>query len=439
MSDHDEDPVDRLRAADPAADVEPREGFGADVIAAATAMPVDLDAERARRRPRRGLVIASIAASIAAAVVIGGVAGYGIATAAQTTASADSPSDGGASGGAAPDGVLPPVTLGGGAGGSTEGGGAGSSADSAQSTDRSMVPWGWTGRNAFHASTILSTGAGSAAAYGFDAVSASNAETIEALAAALGVAGTPEIRDGSWQVGAADGTGPSLWVSLDGQLSAGYYSTLDPWSACGEACTAPEEAPAIAALRDLLTRIGADADAFAYSSETWEGSATRTAYASRTIDGQQVGQSWSLEFAADGIVSVYGGLADVVQMGDYPVVSEQEAFDRLSDPRFGAQLTTLPLAAREGDVGTEWTPPTEPPALPAPGSAVSWGVNDVEIVSVRLGLASQWQDDGSVLLVPTYVFGDAGGGEWSVIAVAEGSLDFSAGGEMVFGGAEVLY
>lgn len=437
MSDHDEDPVDRLRAADPAVDVEPREGFGTDVIAAATAVPVDLDAERARRRPRRGLVIASIAASIAAAVVIGGVAGYGITTAAQTTASADSSSDGGASGGAAPDGVLPPITLGGGAEAGGMSGGAGSSTESSLTAD-SMVPWGWTGRNAFHASTILSTAAGSAAAYGFDAVSASNAETIAALASALGVEGTPELRDGSWRVGAADGTGPSLWVSLDGQLSAGYYSTLEPWSACGEACTAPEEAPAIAALRDLLTRIGEDADAFTYSSETWEGSATRTAYASRTIDGQQVGQSWSLEFAADGIVSVYGGLADVVPMGDYPVVSEQEAFDRLSDPRFGAQLTTLPLAAREGDAGTEWVPPTEPPALAAPGSAVSWAVNDVEIVSVRLGLASQWQDDGSVLLVPTYVFGDAGGGEWSVIAVADDSLDFSAGGQMVFGGAEVI-
>jgi hypothetical protein len=74
----------------------------------------------------------------------------------------------------------------------------------------------------------------------------------------------------------------------------------------------------------------------------------------------------------------------------------------------------------------EWTPPTEPPAAPAPGAAVSWPVNDVEIVDARLGLASQWQPDCSVLVVPAYEFTDADGGTWSVIAVADSKLDFAA-------------
>jgi hypothetical protein len=54
---------------------------------------------------------------------------------------------------------------------------------------------------------------------------------------------------------------------------------------------------------------------------------------------------------------------------------------------------------------------------------VSWPVRDVEIVSARLGIASHWQQDGSVSVVPTYEFTDAAGGIWPVIAVAESSLD----------------
>ncbi|MGH3704058.1 MAG: hypothetical protein ACRDT9_05455, partial [Agromyces sp.] len=110
------------------------------------------------------------------------------------------------------------------------------------------------------------------------------------------------------------------------------------------------------------------------------------------------------------------------------VVSEQEGFERLSDPRFGAQMTAMPFAVREQPAASsseEWVPPTEPPATPATGSSVSWPVNDVKIVSARLGLSSQWQPDGSVLVVPAYEFTDADGGTWSVIAVTESKLDFA--------------
>ena len=109
------------------------------------------------------------------------------------------------------------------------------------------------------------------------------------------------------------------------------------------------------------------------------------------------------------------------------MVSEQEAFERLSDPRFSAQMTTLPIDLGDAPVSTEeWVPPTEPPAAPSAGTSVSWPVNDVEIVDARLGLASQWQPDGSVLVVPAYEFTDADGGTWSVIAVADTKLDFAS-------------
>ncbi len=435
------DPVEQLRAADPAAAVEPREGFADEVVARAAAesaeaqaatgsgstdaaasadSPVaDLDAERARRRPR-WVPVAAVAASLA---VVGAV-GYGVGAATgQPTNLADA--------------AAPPISLQGQAGaGTTEG-----AVIEPGFVDQRMAgpgaadlsyPSGF-GRNAFHASGLSNT-AGAAAAYAFDAPAASDAADVSELAAALGVEGEPVLADGAWTVGPQDGTAPTLWVSLDGTMSFSYSDPgRDPWACevgtdvCEPTGGLPSEDAAIETLRGLLASAGRDPGAYEFSSETWEGAVTRTASAWPVVDGQRVDTGWSVEVTDDGLYSAYGALAELVPLGEYPVVSEQEAFERLSDPRFGAQMTIMPFAVREHvtDDVAEWVPPTEPPAVPSPGSALSWPVNDVDIVEARLGLASQWQADGSVLVVPAYEFTDADGGAWSVVAIADERLDFS--------------
>jgi hypothetical protein len=432
------DPVDELRAADPAAGVQPREGFADEVVAHATgetdaataavttdasaepAPVADLDAERTRRRVR-WLPVAAVAASL---VVVGAV-GYGVgATAGGGTNLADA--------------AAPPISLQGASGsGAMEQGAAGDAGTADQrmagsgAADMSF-PYGF-GRNDFSA-TGLSTTGGTAAAYAFDARAASSAETVAALAAALGVEGEPVLADGSWTVGPQDGSAPTLWVSLDGTMSFSYSDPgKDPWvceegsEVCEPSGEIPSEEAAIEALRSLLASTGRDPGAYEFSSETWEGAVTRMASAWPVIDGQRVDTGWSVEVTDDGVYSAYGALAELVPLGDYPIVSEQEAFERLSDPRFGAQMTIMPFAAQEQAIGeiSEWVPPTEPPALPSAGTPLSWPVNDVEIVEARLGLASQWQPDGSVLVAPAYEFTDADGGAWSVIAVADEALDFA--------------
>lgn len=440
MNDDDQrDPMQRLRAADPAAGVEPREGFADEVVARAisedaapaagapaAASVTDLGAERARRRAGWLQV-----AAVAAGLVIVGAAGYSIGT-----------STGGAANLA--EGAAPPISLQGADGsGALEQQGAGVP-EGPVATDMKMAgpdamiwpPYGG-GRNSFSASG-LSTEEGTALAYGYDARAASTTDTVAELAAALGVEGTPQLVDGSWTVGPQDGTGPSLGVSLDGTLGFWYSDpTLNPWECpaspdgsaepCEPTGEFPSEEAAIEALRSLLGSTGRDAAAYEFTSETWEGAVTRTAQAWPVVDGQRVDQAWSVELSDEGIVSASGALAELVELGDYPVVSEQDAFERLSDPRFGAQMTIMPAALRDGAVTTEeWVAPTEPPAAPDAGTAVAWPVNDVEIVEARLGLASQWQPDGSVLVVPAYEFTDADGGIWSIIAVADSKLDFAA-------------
>ena len=432
--DHELDPVQRLRAADPAAEVEPRVGFADEVVAQAaaetTAEPAplaDLTAERARRRPR-WLPIAAVAASL---VVVGAV-GYGVG-AATGGATTDATTD-------LADGAAPPISL---QSGADAGAGAtgqsltpGAPAVPEQSkmsgagTSDLMYPYGF-GRNHFRASGLSET-EGDAVAYAFDGRAASSAETVAALAAALGVAGTPVLQDGSWTVGPQDGTAPSIWVSLDATLGFWYSDPrINPWQCADGPCEPtgdlPSEEAAIDAIRSLLVSAGRDPAAFEFTSETYEGAVTRAAQAWPVVDGQRIGQAWTVELWSGGMVSASGTLADLVVLGDYPVVSEQEAFERLSDPRFGASMTNLPIALREQAVAptSEWVPPTGPPAPPAPGTSIAWPVNDVEIVDARLGLASQWQPDGSVLVVPAYEFTAADGGTWSVIAVADAKLDFA--------------
>jgi hypothetical protein len=425
--DEQRDPLERLRAADPAAGVEPHDGFADDVVArAAAAAPVaesgpvaDLGAERARRRPAWPQV-----AAVAASFVVVGAVAYGLGS---TTGGATN-----LAGGAAP-----PISLATGAdAGATEQGmpepSTGDLRMSAPGVGGMIYPYG-AGRNAFHASG-LSTSAGTAAAYGLDARAASDADTIAALAAALGVAGTPVLENGSWTVGPQDGTGSTLGVSLDGTLGFWFSdSRINPWQCadgaepCEPTGDLPSEQAAVDALRTLLASTGRDPAGYEYTSETWDGAVTRSAQAWPVVDGQRIDQAWTVELSNDGMVSASGALAELIALGDYPIVSEQEAFERLSDPRFGAQMTALPIAMRDAAVTTEeWVPPTEPPAAPRPGSVVAWPVADVEIVEARLGLASQWQPDGSVLVVPAYEFTDADGGTWSVIAVADDGLDFDA-------------
>ncbi|TFD87002.1 hypothetical protein E3T61_14125 [Cryobacterium lactosi] len=430
MNDDDtqQDPVARLRAADPAGDIEARAGFADEVVARMTrpeaeptggSVPVaDLGTERARRRPR-WLPFVAVAASIA----IVGAAGYGI---------------GASSGGSMSlaDGAARPITLqaNGGPESIAQGGiepSVGAVAGADQKMSSLTYPYG-SGRNAFSASG-LGRQAGTAEAYAYDPRSASNADTVAALAAALGIGSSVELRDGSWVAGPQDGSAPSLSVSLDGMLSFYFQNPqISPWQCegdqvCEPTGQAPSEDAAIGALRAVLVAAGRDPAAFEFTSQVWEGSPTRTAEAKPVIDGQQLDQGWSLEMAEDGVVNANGALADVVALGMYSVVSEQEGFERLSDPRFSGAATTLPIALRDqATTIEEWVAPTEPPATPGAGTSLSWPVNNVEIVSARLGLTSQWQPDGSVLVVPAYAFTDAEGGTWSVLAVGESMLDFRA-------------
>ncbi|MEV0890756.1 hypothetical protein [Promicromonospora sp. NPDC050262] len=334
----------------------------------------------------------------------------------------------------------------------------------AESADqKSSYPYGFWGRTVFHAGDGLSTSGSEAEAFGLDPAGVLSAETARRVGDTLGASGEPRQEGGSWVVGPADGNGPTVHVYADGSGSFDFYDPArDPWSCpvslgtaepgtTGEADTdspeilpapdcptvTPDAAPAmgdaVAALRDVMDRLGVDPAGFELEAgESNEGDPWRYVTAWQVVEGQRTGLSWSASVSASGIANLYGFLAETISLGQYPVVSETEAVERLGDPRFGASGGMIAQAAdartaQEGDTASsDMMPapnPTVPPT-PTPGAQIAWPVTDVTITSGRLGVAQQSMPDGAVLLLPAYELRDADGNVWPVLAVADDVLDF---------------
>lgn len=428
----------------------------------------ELAARRARRRTGWIGAVAAVALAavggggyLAGAAWAGGPGGVGESTA-EAPITLDAPVGAADSRGAGP--ASGPMAA-------TDTGMAAESAD-----QKSSYPYGFWGRTVFHADAGLSTSGSEAEAFGLDPAGVLSAETARRVGDTLGVSGEPREEDGSWVVGPADGSGPTVHVYADGSGSFDFYDPArDPWSCPLPAETepgttdkaepdkaepgttdeggtdsseilpapdcptvTPDAAPptddAVAALRDVMDRLGVDPAGFELEAgEPYEGDPWRYVTAWQVVEGQRTGLSWSASVSSSGIANLSGFLAETISLGQYPVVSEAEAVERLGDPRFGASGGMIAeaadaRAAMEGDTATsDMMPapsPTVPPA-PTPGGQIAWPVTDVTITSGRLGMAQQYMPDGAVLLLPAYELRDSDGQVWSVLAVAEDVLDFT--------------
>ncbi|MFC7877733.1 hypothetical protein [Isoptericola sp. NPDC057391] len=459
----------RLRAADPAAGVGAAGAglrakvdarlAGDDAATAAVGAGTG-DEERlgdgpAGRRRRRGPWLAAASVAALAAVGAGGYALGGAAApgSGATAGTAEAPivlNDGGRAAGAAGGDE---AAAGGGAVGAAEDS-AGASASARASDGASTMPsWVTSGRATFHAQG-LSTEGGTASAYAFDATDAATREGAARLATALGVEGKPRWEHG-WSVGPQDGSGPHVWLSADGSATFSFSDpNHDPWrcedavargDAGGDAgddaegaepaCDEPRtstvgDREARRMLADAMRSLGVNPDGFEIEvGEKTDGDPSRWVTAYQVVDGSRTGAQWGATVDEEGIAWLDGFLATTVDLGEYPVISPTEAVERLGDPRFSGSAWPVAYADEEAmwaESAEDGTEPTAPPAPPAAGDPVDWPVSDVEITDARLGLAQQTQDDGSVALVPAYELSDAAGNAWSVVAVADDAMDFSA-------------
>jgi len=490
----DDEAFARLRAADPAAGVEPDLARVRSALAGVTASTAptvstgstasgstaspgsapdavvveeitvdELAAARNRRRPARWLQVAAAVAGVA----IVGSAGYVVGTArADTTQTADSGDSAGSAEpaiGLAEPGAVPEAAR-------------DSAGMSSMASDKASA---WYGGRTVFSSSGLSDEGGSGKAWALDAASVYSAATVARLAEVLHVSGDPVQQYGSWTVGPQDGSGPSVSLSPDGTASVSYYDpTRDPWSCVksapdeiqqsdpaegagtddgsGGSGVSPVEPPADgpstcdpstaaapgaddakAQAADLLSAFGIDPAGYELEVVDSGTSQAASVNAYQVVDGARTGVTWSFTILADGVQSLWGSLAPLVELGTYDVVSPSAAVERLGDPRFGASSGgVMPLAstarAAEDGATTDMMPaPEETPTVPATpeaGSPLGWPVQEVEITSARLGVALTTLTDGASVLVPTYELSAADGSTWSVIAVVDDQLDFSPAG-----------
>lgn len=422
-------------------DVEVVDQHGRVVDRHGSTVPVD---ELAQRRRRTGWPL-RVAAVAAGALVVGGGGGYAIGAAGGTD-----------SGGQPVIAVANPF---GGPESAAEGDMG--TAEMARGGGADMATsWMGFGRTVFAASGLSGEG-GTARAWAFDPTGTFTAEAAAAAAEALGVAGEPRQEDMFWTVGPADGTGATLQLFGDGTVSLSFYDpAMDPWfcaspgvlegggaagsdpvegdvvvePAPGEPCeerdlgAAPQGEAAEGLLRGLLGALGQDPGAYEVTTE--DGGDQRWSFvtAYQVVDGQRTGLLWQASFTGGGLQSLNGSLADLVDLGEYAVVSPQEAVERLTDPRFGSGGG--PVAYREGAAASGMDVPVSPGELPRPpsaGSAVPWPVSEVTITEARLGAALHTQPDGAALLLPTYELTGEDGSVWSVLALADEHLDMAVG------------
>lgn len=444
-TDPDEPYVQRLREADPAAGLVTDPASLRAAVADRTGM-ADVPDELAARRRGWTSWPARVAAVAAAALLVGGGGGYALGAAGgagggtsgagdeSLVAMEDSAAGAAESAGAAGGGGAPM------AGPMAEGG-----ADAASAADSRVGWWGF-GHTVFTSSGLSSDG-GTAHAWALDGAAVFSAETVGRVAALLGIDGAPSDADGSWVVGPQDGSGPMVSMYPDGTGSISYYDpTKDPWScpADGGECTQRDLGAAVDGdaaaqeLRDLLASLGLDPAAFEVEVGDDGGDPAWTyVSAYQLVEGARTGNAWSATWTGAGLQSLYGSLAPLVDLGEYPVISPTAAVERLGDPRFGSSGGPLMYAedAARGagsdaatseifpapDGGTPTVPPTA-----TPGSPLAWPVTEVTIVTARLGLGMQTAPSGAVVLAPTYELTGSDGSVWSVIAVADEALDFAS-------------
>lgn len=437
--------VARLRAADPAADVEPDTAeLRSTVDAGIAAAPVD---EVAARRARRWTSWPARVAGVAAAtLVVGGGAGYAI----------------GSAGGSAPVTADAPITLqvpGDGDGGGRGLGGPELAAADEAALDAAVGGPGYWGRVVFTSSGLSGSGT-TVEAFAFDAAAGFTAEAVAEVAAALGVEGEPTFVDGAWSIGSSDGRGPGVQIWPDGYAGVSYWDPeKDPWQCdwalieenerlmeqadpefdagmsepAMDPCVeqdlgpAPKGDAAMAVLRDTLAALGLDTGAYEFATEDYGDDMWTYVTADLVVDGQRSAARWDAALTGAGLQSLSGPMAPLVSIGDYDVISPAAAVERLSDPRFGGGGGPIGWVGGWPEDTAVWDEPVEAelPAAVAPGAAVSWPVDRATIVEARLGLALHFQADGAALLVPSYELVSDDGAIWSVIAVTEDHLDFS--------------
>ncbi|WP_297722903.1 hypothetical protein [uncultured Mobiluncus sp.] len=156
---------------------------------------------------------------------------------------------------------------------------------------------------------------------------------------------------------------------------------------------APSSEKAIAQVEKVAASLGATVMSRAAGTTQKDGLTTVSVPVK--MPGQTQAQNWKAVVSETGVASIRANLGKETKIGEYKVISEAQAVQRLNDPKYG------PLDVRNQK------------GLPAKIDG------RIDLVSARLISQPVKQKDGSILDMPVYLLTDSQGRVWTVSAVAE--------------------
>lgn len=400
------DSFERLRAADPMRGVDPHMSQIKAQVMAQTTSHVG---------QRRGLPTLAIAAAL---VVIAGAAG---AFAGRMSAPQDIA-------------ALPQVPVMGNGGGATT---------NAEQKDSMAVRGGYFGggRMVLKPTAGISNVAGTAKAYRLMAKDVDPVELAKKVALVIGAEGDVRNEGQSLSVGSQDGSGPTVWLSVDSLVSfSASNPQKSPWQCVksepsGATSTSPQEcaqpnykapsfADAIRQVREVFTAIGLNLKGVDFTAAGDNTSVNVQAWT--VIDGKRIALNWYADVSEKGVYSFSANAASLEALPDYPIIGARDAALRTTDPRWSTMGPTYVSGPDSGNgmvmpmVTDQEAPPTVikqgRPAIPVYSSSV-------EVNSATQGLLQQWLSD-QVVLLPSWEFTDVDGNVWAMLAISDDYVDY---------------
>lgn len=215
--------------------------------------------------------------------------------------------------------------------------------------------------------------------------------------------------------------------------------------------TPPEGVPsadaAKASARTLFADLGYDLDSLQFEAQADQWGAYVTAWP--LLDGMRTPFAYSVSFGAKGAITYANGYLLRPERGDeYPLVDLDTALARLNDPTgawfsFGmgpmvrmaasssvstGSAVAIDASGSASGSGTIEPAPVEPMPAPAdsgPGATApietvpveTFPPLEVTLTEVSLGLVQIWAADGTIWLLPAFIFGDGQGTQIPILAI----------------------
>lgn len=311
----------------------------------------------------------------------------------------------------------------------------------------------WYGNTVLRPADSVPNVAGTAPGYAFDASSLDRVALARAIATALGLDAdlVQQQPDGYIGFSASDsvsvdsGTQAQFWAnsaarnpwmcmdastvspSSDGTAVEPGRSDAKPiQSDCSATWTRPSDADALRAAKQIVDRLQLPAYRDGTLAIGWSDERSVAVVISPRLNGAVLrGVEMSIQVSSEGVYSIGGVGARVVQAETYPIAGARDVALR-SALRKWSTFGPWNISQDAGVAVTSGTPD-------APKTTIKNGllmppayVLEVDVTSAKRGLQMLWFPGGEVRFLPTWDFVAADGSVWQMLALREDVIDWTA-------------